>query len=393
MKHRVASEEGGVAVVFAILLGSGLLIALIGFSVDVGINALAKSLAQETAERSVKNIALTCIKEKDLCNTLAQIELSNENQLLSTDSASDLLQSEILMICGEYSFAPGLPDCPPSQRPTATCNQIPAAFQNAYIEVRTRTWAPSYFLNPGEGKYRLGCSHVGIGAPAAAGILFPIAVSCAEYADFQATNEIIFLTDYKYPTSAIPNCSPDLEGNFVDAKAPTAQFVTLDYLERPASRPQFPDGGFDCITPVQVFLGDGVNASNISPPNLCSSEIINNMRAQIDGAKGVVMPIIRARDNLKFPQDVVYTSNVKNIVVAFARIQVVSFRFGPQLAYWKNAPSAKPTRRQVDDYFLPKGCGPYQFCVEFYFERTVLGETSEIVPGANYGVISAKVLP
>lgn len=387
------SEQGGVAVIFAILLGSGVLLALIGFSVDIGINSLAKSLAQETAEKSVKNVALACIEQEDLCNTTSAIQNINTLQLQSTGFAQDLLRTELLGICGSLSYAPGLPACPGTFTPTPTCNPIPTNFLNAYVEVRTRTWAPSYFLEPGSGKYRNGCSHVGIGAPSVADILLPIAVSCAEYADFQLTNEIIFLTDYKYPTTSIPNCSPDLQGNLVDAKAPTAQFVTMDYLERPASMPQFPSSGFDCVTPVKVFLGDGLNASNISPPNLCSSQILNDMRGQINGQLGVLMPIIRARDNVKFPSDAIYTANVKNIVVAFARIQVVSFRFGPQLGYWYGAPSTAPTRRQVDNYFLPRGCSAYQFCVEFYFQRAVLGDSTDIVAGANYGVITAKVLP
>lgn len=387
------SQRGGVAVIFAILLGSGVLIGLIGFSVDIGINSVAKSLAQETAERSVKNVALSCIEKKDLCNTTTQIQNLNTAQLQSTGITQDLLKTQILGICGSLSFAPGLPACPSSFTPTPTCNAIPTNFLNAYVEVRTRTFAPSYFLNPGQGKYRNGCSHVGIGSPSAANILFPIAVSCAEYADFQVTNQIVYLEDFKYPTNAIPNCDNDLQGNLVDAKAPTAQFVTMDYLERPPTLPQFPSGGFDCVTPVQVFLGDGLNASNISPPNLCSSAIVNNMRAQVQGQLGVLMPIIRARDNAKFPTDAIYTSNVKNIVVAFARIQIVSFRFGPQLAYWYNAPSPTPTRRQIDDYFVPKGCNTYEFCVEFYFQRAVLGDSTDIVPGANYGVITAKVLP
>ncbi|MGA0856902.1 MAG: TadE/TadG family type IV pilus assembly protein [Candidatus Nanopelagicales bacterium] len=391
--NNLSHESGGVAVLFAILLGSGVLLALVGFSLDIGINTLAKSYAQESAERSVKNVALSCIEVEDACNTTAQITAINETHLNATSITSDLLNTEILSICGSLSFAPGLLPCPLTFTPTATCNPVPSAFQNAYVEVRTKTWAPSYFFNPGSGKYRQGCSHVGIGSPASAGILFPIAVSCAEYADFQLTNEVVYLEDFKYPTTAIPNCSNDLQGNLVDAKAPTAQFVTMDYFERQPNLPQFPSTGFDCTNPVAVYLGDGLNASNISPPNLCSSDILNNMRGQVDGQTGVLMPIIRARDNVKFPTDAIYTSNVKNIVVAFAQIQIVSYRFGPQLGYWYGAPSANPTRRQIDNYFIPRGCSTYEFCVEFYFQRAVLSDSTEIVPGANYGVITAKVLP
>lgn len=120
-----SDDRGAITTLFAILLGSGLLLAILGLVVDGGQVMIEKQLVRKGASAVAEAVGIHCAKTLPGTNCLFDsyqtINAYNGNRT-ATAANGDFLNSianpkggnlEVAKVCGQSAYSLGLPPCPP----------------------------------------------------------------------------------------------------------------------------------------------------------------------------------------------------------------------------------------------------------------------------------------
>ena len=112
--RRLRSDKGGIGVLFAVLLGSGALIALVGFAVDFGRAYLEQQELRNSSSAAALALAHACSKDEYVCSQ-PQLAANFVNEILEENASDGLVALDEL--CGTGV----LNDCQPLSSRSMDC--------------------------------------------------------------------------------------------------------------------------------------------------------------------------------------------------------------------------------------------------------------------------------
>ena len=147
----LSDDRGAITTLFAILLGSGLLLAILGLVVDGGQVMVQKQLVRNAADAVSEAVAVHCAKATPgidcLMDNYNTLNITNGNVVASVPNA-DFLNTvanprgsdiAITQICGHSTTATGLGPCPPLSSSTNDCKTDLAMYSQYTDWVRVYT--------------------------------------------------------------------------------------------------------------------------------------------------------------------------------------------------------------------------------------------------------------
>ena len=187
-------ERGAISVIFAILISSSLIFALLAIVVDVGVIYQERRTLQNAADAVALAVAQECAETTNETPTSTILCQSGVLGPASTFAGrnSDDGKTRVAFVCGKGS--PSLQECPSSTGGQFDCKDSSLAGVEQYVRVRTETlsrnnlgtlkffFAP--FLENSNDSFSLkACSQVAWGAASEAPVVFPLALPICFYAD------------------------------------------------------------------------------------------------------------------------------------------------------------------------------------------------------------------
>jgi Flp pilus assembly protein TadG len=187
-------ERGAISVIFAILISSSLILALLAIVVDVGVIYQERRTLQNSADATALAVAQECAEINNTNPTPTTLCQSGDLSPASTFAGrnSDDGKTRVAIVCGKGSAS--LQECPPSTGGQFDCKDSSLAGVEQYVRVRTETlsrndvgtlkffFAP--FLENSNDSFSLkACAQVAWGAASEAPVVFPLALPICFYAD------------------------------------------------------------------------------------------------------------------------------------------------------------------------------------------------------------------
>lgn len=222
------SERGAVAVLVAVVLGSGVMVGLGSIVIDAGQAYSERAQLQNGADAAALAVAARCALGAATCDT--GTSASSIAGTYANKNSNDTT-STVALVCGHDSFGKLLPCPAPNPAKRINCGDAPTA-NSQYVEVHTatRTSTGQALLPPVFGRALLGASFNGIGVTACARVAFgtPAGSSglalTASYCEWKAAITATGGTEtnpkYASPPPAVPPTTSEIVIYFHDT-APT----------------------------------------------------------------------------------------------------------------------------------------------------------------------------
>ena len=198
-------ENGAVASLVAIMLGTGVLLGLGALVIDTGSLLYERRQLQNGADAAALSIVKTCVDGNRVCETPSVILAPSSAPIsLAGANAADQ-KSDIDTVCASHdlvAFNPGWPECDPPGVPTPGLVQCPTPansistsgnYVGMYVEVRTKTLtgSGSSILPPFlaqalaggnySGEIVKACARVALGPPNSVRSALPVSISRCEF--------------------------------------------------------------------------------------------------------------------------------------------------------------------------------------------------------------------
>jgi len=381
------NDTGAIAPLFVILLGSGMLIMLLGLVIDGGQVFVQKRLVQNAADNVVEAIAQHCAKELNATldclndgfkitpaastapiNSGGQVWQASVAEYLNVIANPKGGNVAVSRVCGQTTIALGISLCPPlSDSPNDCKTDLSAAGYSNWIRVYTQTdpagFAPAFenFLSGGnQQRYQeTACSQVywgkGNSVPIyAAGNQLPLMIGLCSVTLNQPTSAVNLPILGADPNKASCGSFRDREGVAQATPATAHGFFTFD----PSS------GNHSCWTLLQ-----GGCTPLALPASGAVGSLVNTVKGNVK--KPVVLPVVDwSGSNLK--------------VVGFVSFYLTYYKF-----YSYGYSTLNP----------PTGCSsnPTNFCVIGQFQNKVIQPFGQVqgldittnsnVPNLGYQVL------
>jgi hypothetical protein len=194
--HKTDSKErGAISVIFAILISSSLILALLAIVVDVGVIYQERRTLQNAADATALAVAQECAEINNSTPTSTTLCQSGDLSPASTFAGknSDDGKTRVAIVCG-LGAGSNLVECPASTGGQFDCKDSSLAGVEQYVRVKTETlsrnnigalkffFAP--FLENSDDSFSLkACAQVAWGAASEAPVVFPLALPICFYAD------------------------------------------------------------------------------------------------------------------------------------------------------------------------------------------------------------------
>lgn len=214
------SDRGAVAVLVAILLASGMVMALGALVIDVGQGYAERAEQQNSADSAALAVARGCARGPAYCDPST---LPSSVAGLHADANAKDTTTAVTVVCGHDPFGK-LPLCPaPDPNARFSCGTATAGTNYAEVHTETRLNNGAHLLPPVFGRAALGSAYNGItvhacartqwGKPAG-GNGFAMTISYCEWLKYVGGNES--LPVYAVPPPAIPPTSAEVVLYFHD---------------------------------------------------------------------------------------------------------------------------------------------------------------------------------
>lgn len=243
---RRQDDEGAVVVLFAIILGTGLIFILLALVVDLGRAQVARGEAQNVADTVALSLAYNCVTRPDLCTSQLTATTYAE-QLASQYAGTKTLFGSITNVCGSLTGA-----CPAQNASRFSCRPASAP---RYVRVSARGSStsssgtvPFFFsrlFNASPSVVVSGCSQASWGQVSTAPVRVPIVMSICDFYRYLPQPIKEWKNEIAACTSGIDYDGVVHSGNFrgfFPVKRPTGS--TLSWF----------DGS--CSAPIAIKAGD-----------------------------------------------------------------------------------------------------------------------------------------
>jgi Flp pilus assembly protein TadG len=279
-KDVAPDDAGAVMIVFAILLGAGVLFGLLALVADVGQAYLARRDAQNVADLAATSLAYTCVTSPSVCASVASATATAE-QIAAANAEGKRVYSTITRVCGPKTDA-----CPAPSTNTYDCRATNAP---NYIRVSTtgssslgRGIVPLIFaplIGAGDRTSVIGCSQAAWGQVSTAPIKVPLVFSICSL----VPGDSLSIKEWDGSTLTIP-CEPNAGYN-LPTSTYTGSFYGFLLAKRKPGETSF---STDCSTSIQIRVGDVLQREASS---ICGKAL----RSQLDVMIGVptLVPVAR----------------------------------------------------------------------------------------------------
>jgi len=352
-----SDERGAIAVVVAVLIGSGVLTGMGALVIDVGQLYQERAELQDGADAAALGVAKSCALGACAPTDASQLADANASSLTGGTMAVDL-------VCGSG----GLGNCPPSTGKMTDCPQAPSAGTN-FVEVytSTETASGSTLLPPVFARTLIGgyqgtdvgaCAQVEWGAPPDATTV-AIAISACEWD--QATQEgTAFQPAPPYPPDTVPATSADQVLTLTTGGNPGGGCPTEPAgAEDPSTFGWAVDEGGNCSLPVSGATFPAIPPNPLESPSPACQEVLANAQ---QSETPILVPVYVSLDNA--------AGDPRYVLRGFADFVVTGY----------NMPGF-----DASDWLDPaNNCPGADYCLNGYFVQGVIPSTGAIA-GANLG--------
>lgn len=297
-------DSGATVVLFALLLGAGVLLGLLALVVDSGQGYQGRRDAQDVADLASLSIAYQCVKNSASCTDQTQVT-TIANQVATANAPGKRIYSDVTRVCGISATCPTLT----TNRYECRATSAPK-FVRVYTRARTAqstTGIPYFFAplagGPTNGAFA-GCSQSGWGQVAAAPIQVPIILSICEF-HLSVAQESQEWKNEILPASSLCNSGSDFDG-----LGHTANFRGF-MLIKPTDA-TYPWFDATCAAPVLVKVTDGLTkvASNICTGLGTVSDVLAAMLN-----KPKIVPVAKVLDG----------GSAKTTIASFAMYELLGY--------------------------------------------------------------------
>lgn len=293
------NERGSYSILFSVILGTGLLIAIFTIVLDGGNIVAERRVLQNVADAGALALAKECVQAPDHCRDSFSIFQSTQPEQLAALNSPDGL-TKITEVCvkgrNQFGLACQLPNSL-----KLDCATLPATAFN-YVRIRTQSLNPDGgFLKPlfgADQSYQVnGCSQAIWGNVRSMPIYVPFALSICTWPKLEVDAQVI--QEFK-PNDGVTSCSfSDLQGN-ANTKSGMFGWAAIDLLSASLQQGNraseaCPDPNTD--KPATVQIGDifEVITRDSSSQNFCDDSNLESKMIVWLGKK-IFIPLVSTQE-------------------------------------------------------------------------------------------------